>query len=168
MKKRVTIGGVIVICLVMLALFGAVLKFTNNFTEVDFSRPLNENNQYTAECMTIKDSNDGNGIVISVNENGSFKVKGTATEDITKEIGKVKLAPGTYTATAIDGGAKNTVYVTYEFDGVTGHADFTDRTFTVEVETEVTLTLHIEKDSVINCTVYPVIVEGEANGSFFG
>ena len=168
MKKRVTIGGVIVICLVMMAIFGAVMKFTNNFTEVDFSRPLNEDNLYTAECMTLTDRNDGNGIVITVNENGSFKVKGTADEDIDEVIGKVTLQPGTYTVNAVDEGTKNTIYVTAEFDGVTKHADFTDKTFTLEAETEVTLILHIVKDTVVNKTVYPVIVSGEESGSFFG
>lgn len=173
MKK--TTRTTIIICLLMGLALGAVGWLTTGFSDFSkeaisdkFDKPVNEDNLYTAECMTLKDTNDGSGIIIKTNEDGSFKVEGIASSAATYEIGTVILNKGTYTLTAVSGGSKNTVYVSAEIGSITVNADFTGNTFEIAADnTEVTLVLNVAADTEVNKTVYPVIVPGTESGKFY-
>ena len=173
MKK--TTRTTIIICLLMGLALGAIGWLTTGFSDFSkeaisdkFDKPINEKNLYTAECMTLKDTNDGSGIVITTNEDGSFKVTGSSAESVTYEIGTVTLDKGTYTLSALSGGSKNTIYVSAEIGSLSINADFTGNTFEIAADdTEVTLLLHIVKDIEVNKTVYPVIVPGTESGKFY-
>lgn len=158
--------------LIVIGVFAALIIFvgvvTSGFKNWGVGRTVNEDNLYTAECMTLKDTDDGYGVKITVNEDGSFKVKGTATKDVDYEIGTVTLDKGTYTITAFEDASRSTVYVSANYDGLVTCADFSDNTFTIAADdTEVTLTLHVFTDAKLNDTIYPVIVSGEEPGEFY-
>lgn len=140
----------------------------NQFTEAT----LNKDNKYSSDNMTIKSSNDGNGIIVEAKDNGTVKFKGkNNTDDVMEcEIGSVTLDKGTYTFTAIKGAAKNTMYASLLNAGsLVCNADFTGNTFTVAADaTELTIVVYIQSGAEVDATVYPVIVEGEEAGSFFG
>lgn len=171
MKKKPTWLGVVVLILAALTVFGVLMTLTDNFTTAEISRPLNEDNYYTASCMTLEDTNDGSGIIIDVKDNGSIKVKGKTSEDVDYTIGTVVLNKGTYTLNAVSGAALNSVYVTASYGSGTVsvvNADFTGNTFTIgQDNTTVTLKLHVAADTEVNKTVYPVIVSGEESGDYF-
>ena len=144
MKKRVTWGGVLILLLISLVGFGFIINWTNGLQEFDMSRPLNEDNLYTAELLEIESGNPGDGVTVNVNDNGSFKVKGKADSDISYKIAEITLDQGTYTITALEGSSKGGACVEIEMLGSTYHADFTDNTIiVVEDDTTITLTLKI-------------------------
>ena len=176
MKIKSSTVKIICIILVPVLLCGFLGWLTGGFQNFDsesvgdkFAPEVNDKNLYTAECMTLKDRNAGDGIVVTVNDDGSFKVKGTASEDITFEIGEVTLNEGTYTLTALKGASKASAYVKCVSDaGLDVYADFTGNTFTVNTDnTVVTLGFAISEGTEINATVYPVIVAGEEAGDFY-
>lgn len=168
MKKKPTWLGVVCLVLAALTVFGVAMSLTDNFTTTDISRPLNDDNFYTASCMTLEDTNDGSGIIVDVKDNGSIKLKGTASDDVDYTIGSVTLNKGTYTFTAVSGAALNSVYVTATVGSTVHNADFTGNTFEITSDnTVVTLEVHIAADTEINKTVYPVIVSGDEAGDFF-
>ena len=169
--KKATIGVLIAVVLLAAVCVGLLSHFTDGFQK-SLGRSVNEDNLYTAECMSLKDSEDGSGIKINVNDDGSFKVRGKASEDVEYEIGTLILDAGTYTISAVDGASKSKIYVTANVGGIVHYADFTGdedgKTFTVAADDiEVVLTLHIVADETIAKTVYPVIVSGEEEGSFY-
>ena len=139
---------------------------------IDYHSPkVNEDNLFNVEHLLVKDMNTGYGVKFDVNEeNGSIKLKGTASDEIEVDFAQINLNAGTYTISAIEDGTKSTYYVTANVGGEDFDADFTPgNTFEVLSDnTTVTLRLHIAKDvSVDNVVVYPVIVSGEEAGSFF-
>ncbi len=171
---RMTLGKTIAVVLVCILCCGFVMWMFGGFNEMSidnakdvFERELNENNLYTSECITITDRNDGNGIKLTVNENGSISIKGKADSAIEYDIAEVTLKAGKYTFTALDDASLKTAYVSLDLEGVDFNADFTGNTFTVVEDTTVTLTIHIAEGTEINATVYPVIVEGDEAGSYF-
>lgn len=167
MKKRVTWGGVLILLLVSLVGFGLIINWTNGLQEFDMSRPLNEDNLYNADLLELESGNPGDGVTISVNDNGSFKVKGKADSDISYPIAEITLDKGTYTITALEGASKGGAYVMTTIAGTVVYADFTGNTFTVDSETTVNLVLKIAEGTEINATVYPVIVEGDEAADYF-
>ena len=168
MKKRVTWGGVLILLLVSLVGFGLIINWTNGLQEFDMSRPLNEDNLYSADLLELKSGNPGDGVAFNVNDNGSFKVKGKADANVSYKIADITLDQGTYTITALEGASKGGACVEIDMLGSTYHADFTDNTIiVVEDDTTITLTLKISEGTEINATIYPVIVEGNEAADYF-
>ena len=176
--KRLSVNSKIIIgvlCCVLLC--GFIGWMTSGFTAFDkdsmadrFSPSVNESNFYNAECVTLKSGNSGDGVTVTVNDDGSVKVKGkneNKTDSLEYTIGTVTLEAGTYTFTALDGASKNGSLVV-AIDGETEYcADFGENTFTLDSETELVIKLVIKPDVEINSTVYPVIVEGDEPGDFY-
>ena len=182
MKKRITWIGAIVLVLVSTLVIGIIGNVTNGFQDFDketieenMSPKVNEDNLYTAANCSLVDTNDGNGVVISVDEKTgalSLDGKNTSTDILTYEIGKVTLNRGTYTMTAISGASRQGAYVTASVagDSTAKYFDFTPGN-TIEITSdsvEVTLTLHIAFGAAFaNKAVLPVIVPGEESGQFY-
>lgn len=169
-----TLGKTILIVLVSLLCFGVVMWLFGGIGDMSldsakdkFTKEVNADNLYTVECVTIEDRNDGNGVTLDVNDNGSIKIKGTAHEDITYTIATVALEAGEYTFTALEGASRNSAYVQLDLEGTTVTADFTGNTFTVVEDTEVQISVVIKKGTEINATVYPVIVAGDEPADYF-
>lgn len=135
------------------------------------ARKVNPDNFYTAECLTLVDSNTGDGIAVDVNEkNGVITLDGTADTDITLDVGSVVLNKGEYTLTAIDGASNATIYMTATVSGEETKFDFTPgNTITISADnTSVDLTIYIKQDTKLNnLKVLPVIVEGEESASYW-
>ncbi len=135
------------------------------------ARKVNPDNLYTAECLTLVDSNTGDGIAVDVNEkNGVIKLDGTADTDITLEVGTVVLNAGEYTLTAIDGASNATIYMTATIGETVYKFDFTPgNTISVTADnTTVSLSIHIMQDTKLNnLQVLPVIVEGKESASYW-
>lgn len=178
MSRRATIGMVVGIALAVILIIGFISYATAGFTQFEskqvsanLAKKPNPDNFFTKDCLTLENSNDGSGILLTVNDNGSIKVKGTASAEREYVIGSVRLNAGTYTLTALENAGLNTAYVKATIGANAYYADFTGangRTFRiVEDDTEVRLKLCISEDAVLNATVYPVIVKGEEPGSFF-
>ena len=168
---------IIAIVLVAVLSLGAI-SFGTGLIKVDddkaydqFGKKPNENNIYTVECMTLVDSNDGRGVTVDVDERtGAIKLNGKATEDIDHDVGAVDLKAGTYTFTAIDGAAKNSVYVTININGTEKEFDFTPgNTFEVNGDyTNCVITIYIKEGAELhNVSVLPVIVEGDEAQNFY-
>ena len=174
MSTRMTLGKTLIVVLVCILSCGFIMWAFGGLNDMSvenakdvFERKLNEDNLYTSECVTITDRNDGNGIKVTVNENGSITVKGEADSVVNYPIATVSLKAGEYTFTALEGASLKGAYVSLSLEGVDISADFTGNTFTVVEDTEVALTLHIAEGTEINATVYPVIVEGDEAGAYF-
>ena len=171
---KMTLGKTIAVVLVMLLSFGCVMWIFGGLNNLSldtakdrFDKEINADNLYTAECMTLTDRNDGNGLIVTVNDNGSIHIKGTADEDTTYAIGTVSLEAGEYTFTALDGASLKSAYVYLDLNGTPIKADFTGNTFTVVEDSTVQLSITVKKGTEINATVYPVIVSGTEAASFF-
>ena len=168
---------IIAIVLVAVVALGAV-SFGTGLIKVDddkaydqFGKKPNEDNIYTVECMTLEDSNDGNGITVNVDERtGAIKLNGTASVDMTYVVGKVNLKAGEYTLTAIDGAGKNTVYATISIDGTEYDFDFTPAN-TIKPNADYNdcqIKIYIKEGAELhNVTVLPVIVEGDEAQDFY-
>ena len=177
LNKRVTNKGLIIGLIVVLAIVVAGGFITAGFTifnpdEIrDYHAPeLNEDNLYTAEYLTIEDTNTGYGVKLDVNEdNGSIKLSGKATADIDKQFATFTLDAGTYTFTAVEDGSKTSYCVYAKVGGEIVYADFTPaNTFEVNADnTTVELYISVIEGTEVNNMVYPVIVSGEEAGSFF-
>ena len=174
--KKSTISAICAVLVAVLALgaisFGTgLIKIDEDKAYETFGQKPNEANVYTVECMTLKNSNDGRGITVDVDDRtGAIKLNGKATEDIAYTVGKVNLKEGTYTLTAIDGAAKNSVYVTVDINGTAYSFDFTPgNTITVNGDfTDCTITLHIVEGAELrNVSVLPTIVEGDEAQNFY-
>lgn len=179
MNKPVTLKGFIIglVCILgIVALLGFV---TNGFSSWSkdtvkdkLSRNLNEDNLYTVDCVTLEDSNLGNGVVVDVDEDtGVISLSGTPAADHTYTVGTIKLDKGTYTITAIEGAALNTVYMTLKESGGNEHQfDFTPgNTITIGADdTECTLEIHVKADAELGSVkILPVIVSGDEAGEFY-
>ena len=174
MRTRMTLGKTLVVVLVcilscgfLMWAFGGLNDMSVDNAKDVFERKVNEDNLYTSECVTITDRNDGNGIKLTVNDNGTIAVKGTADATVNYDLATVSLKAGEYTFTALEGASLKGAYVSLSLEGVDKPADFTGNTFTVVEDTEVVITLHIAEGTEINATVYPVIVKGDEAGTYF-
>ena len=135
------------------------------------ARKVNPDNFYTAECLTLVDSNTGDGIVVNVNEkNGVITLDGTADTDITLDVGTVVLNKGEYTLTAIDGASNATIYMTAKIGSTEYKFDFTPgNTITVASDnTNVSLSIYIKEETKLdNLKILPVIVAGDESASYW-
>lgn len=158
-------------------LLGGVIGFTSGLFEVNegkqdeyFGRKLNEDNLYTVECVTLSDTNNGNGITVDVDEKkGGILLDGKASADVTYTVGTVTLAEGEYTLTAVEGASYEGVYVTLAYSNQTKNFDFyPGNTIEVEGEVEATITIHIAEGAELNNVwVLPVIVAGDKAGNYY-
>lgn len=135
-----------------------------------FGRKLNEDNLYTLECITLQDSNDGSGVKVDVDEKkGGVLLNGTASVDMTYTVGKLNLAAGQYTITALENASLAGIYVTLDVNNTSYNFDFTPgNTITLEADSEATITIHIaEGVELSGVWVLPVIVAGETSGDYY-
>jgi hypothetical protein len=171
---------VIVICIALIIpLVGLVSVRTNSFNNPEdlFTRDLNEKN-------LLKPGEDGNyvasesfvtdeGLEFKTKANGAITVKGDssyAKETDTFAVAKLTLKAGTYTlSSGLKNSNANSIYLTATYNGqtVNSYSGSTPGTFTLDVETEVTINLHVYPKAGWNTTVYPVLVPGDAAGSFW-
>ena len=179
MKKRMTVGGVLVIVLIAFTLFAFLGMLTNGFQSWDkdtiqdnLSRDLNEENLYKADYLTISDQKDGNGLKIDVNEKtGAIVLNGTtveAYEDL--YIAHFTLDKGTYTLTAFEDASFNGVYLILEISDTSYYFDFTPGN-TIEItadNTECSIVLNVAKGVELDdAIILPVIVSGDDAGEFY-
>ena len=176
--KRISVNSKIIIALLCgVLLCGFLGWMTTGFTDFSkdgvsdrFSPSVNEKNLYSSESCTLKSGNSGDGIVITVNDDGSIKVKGkneSKTDSLEYTIGSVELKAGTYTFTALEGASKNSALVVAIGGDTELYADFGDNTFTLEADTTLTIKLVIKPEIEINATVLPVIVAGKEAADFY-
>ena len=176
-KKKLKIVGVIAGIMAAILALGAVaggfgiLKVDKDKAKDVLLPAVNSDNYYAEATVTLEDMNDGNGVVVKVDERtGAITLDGKAETDLTYEIGTVKLdAAKEYTGTAIKGGSKASVYVAATYGEESINFDFVGNTFEIaEDETVVTLTIHIaEGTNLDNLKVLPTIVKGDKAGSFY-
>ena len=183
--KKSTIK-IIAISLVMCLALGFVGWMTSGFTAFDkdsisekFERKMNEDNLIykeflSAESYNSVDGDHGNGLVWTVNDDGSVTVDGTAEADDTFTLCTVTLTAGEYTFTSVKGGTKGTYFVQGQVDGVTvWYSDWqntSEQSATKSFEATQTVTISIvvkEGTEMKNVTFYPVIVEGDEVGNYY-
>ena len=176
-KKKLKVVGMIAGIMAAVLLLGAVaggfgiLKLDKDKAKDVLLPAINPDNYYSKATVTLEDMNDGNGVVVKVDERtGAVTLDGKAETDLTYEIGTVKLdAAKEYTGTAIKGGSKASVYVAATYGETSVNFDFVGNTFEIaEDETVVTLTIHISEGTELdNLKVLPTIVKGDEAGSFY-
>ena len=175
-------GKIIIAVLCCVLLVGVIGWMTTGFTDFTkesvadkFASEVNEKNFHQPENCSLKSSNDGDGIVVTVNKDGSVELDGqntSKTTDKTYTIGTVTLDKGTYTFTALKGASKAKAYVTLEYakgsEVTIINADFTGNTFEIPSDATVcTLKVTIRPEVEINATVLPVIIPGEEAGAYY-
>lgn len=177
--KKTSKGNVIMAILiiaVVVALGVGVVAATHRFTGL-----LNNNDNlvHTLEEYVSKGGNSGNGLVWTVNDDGSIHCEGTITDDDLDEatfvIGTVTVTEEDfYTLSGAPKGSKNTFYIKAEYEDESGnlktfYSDF-DGECTSETkldkDTEVTLTIVVKSGVEIDYTFEPTLVAGEVAGKF--
>jgi len=159
------------IMLVLLVGFGVLSSMTAGFTDFEPKEPtLNSDNLYTADGVTLVSTNDGNGVAITVDDNGAIELDGTADTTLKYTVGTVTLDAGTYTLSAYNKASRAGVYLTATDGENTYDFDFTPAN-TIEIEedgTELTIELIIAKGTSLNrVDILPVIMPGEETGDFY-
>ena len=170
-KKTLLIVGVACV-LIMIVGF-----LTSGFTAWDkdsvadnVARKVNPDNLYTVDAVSLKDSNDGYGIVVDVDEKtGAITLDGIASKDMEFTVGTVTLPKGTYTLTASNKSAMNGVYVTATIGATVYNFDFTPgNTISLDTESSAVIKIHIANEAELNnIKILPVIVEGDEAGNFY-
>lgn len=177
--KKTGVGDVvkaILIIAVVIALGVGAVALTLRLTGV----LKNEDNLvHTLEEYESKGGNDGNGLVWTVNDDGSVHCEGTITnedlEEATFVIGTVKIEEENfYTLSGAPKGSKNTFYIKGEYEDDAGnlltfYSDFDGECTTVTKlakDTEVKLTIVVKTGVDIDYTFKPTLVAGEEAGQF--
>lgn len=169
-KRIVTIISLVLLTVFLVAIIGNVTNGFDSLFKPDEwgKKELNPDNLIKLPYLleTEKTVSMEEGVEITVNDDGSIKVKGEnkTTSDIEVEICKVKLAAGTYTFTS---GVNGCSASRYYLKAGNHYADFNTNTFILSAEEELTVKLVIKPDESINVTFKPVIVAGEKSGSFY-
>ena len=164
--KSFGIGVVSVI--LTLVIFGMTSTLITNY----FPKALNEDNLYTADCVTLEDTTIDGDLKITVKEKtGAIILDGKAANTAkTYDIGAVDLKAGTYTLTAIEDASLETVYVTITINQVEYNFDIEgENTITIESDFEdCVITLHVMADVEFDSLeILPVIVKGEKAADFY-
>lgn len=182
MKKKskfVSKSGLITALIVFAVVIAAAGFITAGFTlwspddVADHLSPNpNPDNLYTADACVLRSGQLDNDVKLEVNDNGSFKLDGTASASKILNVGTVILNAGTYTLTAFEDASLSSVYMTATVGEDTYNFDFIENdgnVITISSDnTSVTLELHIIEDAELdNVKVYPVIVAGTEAGEFF-
>ncbi len=168
-----TIFTVIVIVAIMMFAFAAVSFITSGFTKFKPDEKIaNEDNFYTQAEITLKDTKDGNGVTINIDDNGAIKLggKSTASDELEYTIGTVTLDQGSYTLMACSKASFAGVYVTATAGSDVTYFDFTPgNVLNISTDdTVVTLTLVIAEGATVNnIKVLPVIYTGDEAIDFY-
>ena len=171
-QKKSTIITVVVVAALLIC-FAVTSAMTAGFTKWEPEDPVvNEKNLYANAEVLLKDSNDGKGIVIDVEEStGALVLNGKASEDLSYTLATVELDEGTYTLEACKDASYAGIHVTATANGETIAFDFTPgNTLVIDADgTVVTIKVEIAKDtSLYNVKVRPVIYTGDESVKFYG
>lgn len=177
--KKTNVGNVItaiILVAVVVALGVGAVAMTNRFTGILNNQ---DNLVHTLEKYDDKGGNDGNGLVWTVNDDGSIHCEGTITNDELDEatfvIGTVKVTEEDfYTLSGAPKGSKATFYIKAEYEDDAGnlmtiYSDFDGECTSLtklDKDTEVKLTIVVKADVEIDYTFKPTLVAGEEAGKF--
>ena len=106
------------------------------------------------------------GITLTINEDKSVNLSGTATEDTTfylhGSINKLTLQAGTYTLSGVTGGSETTYrLLAYMLDWTPIAEDIGDgKTFELENSTDLLIYIWVKKGTTVNTTIKPMLEEG--------
>ena len=150
-----------------------VLVMTGSMTAVITNlglKELNEDNLYTADCVTLKDKKDGD-LRINVKRNGSIVPDGeSGDKDEEYKIGEIDLKAGTYTLTANKECSADTCYIKitagqteYKFD-LAGSNTMELAADTNDCVIELVVKADTEYEDFV---LLPVIVSGTTAGDFY-
>ncbi|MBE6576537.1 MAG: hypothetical protein E7653_00175 [Ruminococcaceae bacterium] len=136
----------------------------------------NPHNLIKPEDLTFADGGYGSGFKISHDSEGVVSLEGASiTKDGSLELGRFRLAPGTYTFTATDFYDLNNYCVkvrAVQADGSTTvlAPTTTTNTFTLTEPKEIVIIFYFKAGYVLNDYnrfIYPVLVEGTKEQSFY-
>ena len=154
----------------------AVLALICGVAAVGISSRLERNpdNLIKFDENYIRDTKTNYGLEVKVDDNGVIKLKGETTSNEELIIQTVTLPAGQYTISGIakPNLAKMVLRATWGA-GEEAFADLGSATFTLEEETDVTVSIVIhgsEDENTIewaNRTIKPVIVKGDTAGDFY-
>ena len=173
MSKTTKRNIIVIIVAVLVAVFISTIigSVSNGYKDIlnpsEWNKKeVNNANFIAAENYFIKTQSYEQGIEVEVKDNGLIKVNGENKDDETVQIDicTVTLPAGTYTFTS---GVSGTSASKYYLKAGNYYADFNNNTFTLEEDTELTVSLFVLKGEEVNATFAPVIVPGEVEGSFF-
>ena len=179
-KIEKTSAGHVIKAIIIIAVFVVIgvtfLAITNRSTGILNNQ---DNLVHTLEKYDDKGGNDGNGLVWTVNDDGSIHCEGTITNDELDEatfvIGTVKVTEEDfYTLSGAPKGSKATFYIKAEYEDEAGnlmtiYSDFDGECTSLtklDKDTEVTLTIVVKADVEIDYTFRPTFVAGEVPGKF--
>lgn len=166
--------------LAIVALMTTIGFITNGFTardkddlNFDFIEE-NENNLITPATFTKETYKTDTSVLIN-QKNGILTLSGkpdSKGSDVNAELGKIKLAAGTYTFTTGKDGVNNaTNPQKYQLKLVNGSTEYIadiDESFTLATETELTVTLFVKAGvNVTGVKLYPVVVSGDTAQGFY-
>lgn len=139
------------------------------------SAKVNPDNYYSIQCIELKDTYDGDGVKIDIDEDtGVITLNGVANVDKTGDnayrLGTLTLDAGSYTLTSYDYASYSGVYLTAQSASNNWKFDFTPgNVITIPSDnTEIILFLNIAKDATFsNVKIEPVIVSGSEVGKYW-
>ena len=172
-SQKKTMWITLAVVLVMFIAFGMISSVTAGFTDFEAKDPVvNEDNFFADATIELKDSNDGYGVRVDVEEStGAVTLNGTASQDRSDKLATVTLDKGTYTLEACDKASLAGIYVTATVGDKVVNFDFTPNNV-LEItadDTVVTITIEICEDTQLNnVKVRPVIYTGDESVKFYG
>ena len=170
---------------VIKAIFGVILVIALGVGAVALMSNMNgilnnkDNLVHTLEEYEGKSGTDGNGLLWTVNSDGSVRCKGEITNEDLDEvefvIGTIKIeTEDSYTLSGAPEGSKSTFFIKAEYEDEAGnlktvYSDFNGECTTLEklpVGTEVKITIVVKSGVAIDQTFKPTFVAGEKAGEF--
>lgn len=164
-KKILKIVGIVA---VVALIGGMALSLVNN------SRQRNDDNLIKVDDTYIQSQKTNYGLEVTVENDGTIKLKGNTSANEELPVQTLTLPAGTYTISGINKVDLSKMTLCAKWGGNVAHAGTGSETFTLENETEVTISIIIEAaedgESTIafeNRIIRPVLVEGEEPGEFY-
>lgn len=171
-KRRMRLAGLVALCIVSATVLSAGIGFmSDGFTNSDVSswmdRELNADNLIKVDDYLIKDGDtNGEGITVSVNEDGVIKLNGKSTGTDEYTVCELSVAPGTYTISGVASTGDCGLQVLGS--GIEAKAGTRNDSFTVEETTTISVVVYVGEDvKLFNKTIKPVLVKGEEPGDFY-
>lgn len=170
-----TIGVIVLIVVLCTGILGIIGTITKGFTDFEVRVPNEKNLIQVDNYFTTLEDKREDGLSIEVNEDGVIAVTGknNSTEDVVIDICSVTLKAGKYT---LSSSAKGTSDKTYYLVATTGVGDSAfeikgdtekESTFSIEEETEFTISIVVCAKESINTTFKPVLNEGDKPVDFY-
>ena len=171
MKKILIYVALVLVSVLLVSGLGFMTKgFTEKSPENWTVRERNELNLFDNTQKEAKEWNQGTGITVTMNKDGSVKVNGThgGSEAVNIELGEITLEAGTYTFTS---GYKSTglytMYLKLVLSDGFKTADFGDDIVLDKQETAKVVLVICPDTKFNNVTLYPVIAKGTEAVSFY-